>query len=97
VLAAATWSVLALTCHIELFVQAYCDESDVPREEICPLFRDVFFDHWKQECQHAMLDKLGWTAEHVQLPAEERVTAEVAELAREAAVFCGICDIHARE
>ena len=49
VLAASTWSVLALTCHIELFVQAHYAESIAPREELCPLFKDVFKFHWKDE------------------------------------------------
>lgn len=72
VLAASTWSVLALTCHIELFVQAHYDQSIAPREEICPLFRDVFFYHWKDECQHVMADELEWTAEHARLTPGER-------------------------
>ena len=72
VLAASTWSVLALTCHIELFVQAHYDQSIAPRQDICPLFRDVFFYHWKDECQHVMLDELEWTAEHAKLTAAGR-------------------------
>ena len=42
VLAASNWSVLALTCHIELFVQSHYDQSIAPRADICPLFKDVF-------------------------------------------------------
>jgi len=72
VLAASTWSVLALTCHIELFVQSHYDQSIAPRQDICPLFRDVFFYHWKDECQHVMLDELEWTAEHAKLSDAER-------------------------
>ena len=72
VLAASSWSVLALTCHIELFVQAHYDQSIAPRAEICPLFKDVFFYHWKDECQHVMLDELEWTTEHARLTDEER-------------------------
>jgi len=71
-LAASSWSVLALTCHIELFVQAHYDQSIAPRAEICPLFKDVFFYHWKDECQHVMLDELEWTTEHARLTDEER-------------------------
>ena len=71
VLAASNWSVLALTCHIELFVQAHYAQSIAPREEICPLFKDVFFYHWQDESKHVMLDELEWTAEHAKLsPAE---------------------------
>lgn len=75
VLSRSTWSVLALTCHIELFVQAHYEQSIAPREEICPLFRDVFLYHWKDECQHVMLDELEWTAEHARLTPEERDAA----------------------
>src|SRR5262249_50695515 len=72
VLSCSTWSVLALTCHIELFVQAHYEQSIAPREEICPLFKDVFCYHWKDECQHVMLDELEWTAEHARLSESER-------------------------
>jgi hypothetical protein len=75
VLSKSTWSVLALTCHIELFVQAHYEQSIAPREEICPLFKDVFFYHWKDECQHVMLDELEWTAEHSKLSEQERDAA----------------------
>ena len=72
VLAASTWAVLALTCHIELFVQAHYAESIAPREELCPVFKDVFKYHWTDECQHVMLDELEWTAEHAALTPSER-------------------------
>jgi hypothetical protein len=71
VLAASTWSVLALTCHIELFVQAHYAESIAQRDELCPLFKDVFKYHWKDESQHVVLDELEWTDEHAKLsPAD---------------------------
>ncbi len=72
VLAASTWSVLALTCHIELFVQAHYDESIASQQDICPLFRDVFKFHWRDECRHVQLDELEWTAEHARLSEAER-------------------------
>ena len=72
VLAASTWSVLALTSHIELFVQAHYTESIAPREELCPLFRDVFKYHWKDESQHVVLDELEWKDEHARLSPAER-------------------------
>jgi hypothetical protein len=72
VLAASTWSVLALTCHIELFVQAHYVESIAPREELCPLFKDVFKYHWKDESQHVVLDELEWKDEHAKLSPLER-------------------------
>ena len=67
VLAASTWSVLALTCHIELFVQSHYAESIAPREELCPLFKDVFKFHWKDESRHVVLDELEWKNEHAKL------------------------------
>ncbi|KPU60733.1 hypothetical protein AN403_4669 [Pseudomonas fluorescens] len=72
VLAASTWSVLALTCHIELFVQAHYVQSIAPREELCPLFKDVFKFHWKDESRHVVLDELEWQAEHAKLSSAER-------------------------
>jgi hypothetical protein len=72
VLAASTWSVLALTCHIELFVQAHYAQSIALRAELCPLFRDVFQYHWRDECQHVVFDELEWKAEHQRLSVAER-------------------------
>ena len=72
VLAASTWSVLALTCHIELFVQAHYAQSIAPREELCPLFRDVFKFHWKDEGRHVVLDEVEWKNEHAKLTPLER-------------------------
>jgi hypothetical protein len=72
VLAASTWSVLALTCHIELFVQAHYAESIGPRDELCPLFKDVFKFHWKDESRHVVLDELEWKDEHAKLSPGER-------------------------
>jgi hypothetical protein len=75
VLGKSAWSVLALTCHIELFVQAHYEQSIAPRKELCPLFRDVFLFHWRDECQHVMIDELEWTAEHARMSAAERDAA----------------------
>jgi hypothetical protein len=72
VLSAGTWSVLALTCHIELFVQSHYEQSIAMRQELCPLFKDVFHFHWKDECQHVQIDELEWIAEHTRLNAAER-------------------------
>jgi hypothetical protein len=58
VLARSTWAVLMLTLHIELFVQLHYRESIDPGEDLSELFKDVFLYHWKDECQHAVLDEL---------------------------------------
>ena len=72
VLAASTWSVLALTCHIELFVQAHYAQSIAPREELCPLFKDVFKFHWRDEGRHVVVDEIEWKNEHAKLSPSER-------------------------
>jgi len=71
VLAASTWSVLALTCHIELFVQSHYAETIGPREDLCPLFKDVFKFHWRDESRHVVLDELEWRSEHAKLSPPE--------------------------
>jgi hypothetical protein len=75
VLAASTWAVLALTCHIELFVQSHYAESIGKTEDICPLFKDVFKYHWKDESQHVILDELEWKDEHERLSPAQRDVA----------------------
>jgi hypothetical protein len=72
VLAASTWAVLALTCHIELFVQSHYAESISTTADLCPLFKDVFLYHWKDESQHVVLDELEWKDEHERLSPAQR-------------------------
>lgn len=72
VLGKATWAVLALTCHIELFTQAHYRSSIAPETQIDPLWKDVFLYHWREESQHAILDELEWRREDARLTAEER-------------------------
>jgi hypothetical protein len=75
VLAASTWAVLALTCHIELFVQSHYAESISKTADLCPLFKDVFLYHWKDESQHVVLDELEWKDEHARLSPAQRDVA----------------------
>jgi len=72
VLSHSTWSVLALTLHIELFVQLHYRESIGPGEELSELFKDVFMFHWKDEAQHAVLDELELKRHDASIGAEER-------------------------
>jgi hypothetical protein len=72
VLKTSTWAVLALTCHIELFVQAHYVQSIQPDSAVSPLFKDVFLFHWKDESQHVILDELEWTREDGHLTPAER-------------------------
>jgi hypothetical protein len=72
VLASSTWAVLALTCHIELFVKAHYEQSIAPHDDLSPLWKDVFRYHWIEEVQHAMLDELEWTREDRRVGPAER-------------------------
>jgi hypothetical protein len=75
VLSKSTWSVLALTCCIELFTQSHYQQSIEPDAELSPLFKDVFMYHWQEECQHAILDELEWRREHAKLTMRQKEQA----------------------
>ncbi|MBC8087575.1 MAG: hypothetical protein H7Z40_09925, partial [Phycisphaerae bacterium] len=75
VLGKSTWAVLALTCHIEIFSQVHYRQSIEPDQHLSPLFKDVFFFHWKEESQHAILDELEWARENARISEEERDAA----------------------
>jgi hypothetical protein len=75
VLSKSTWSVLALTCLIELFTQVHYRASIEPDAELSPLFKDVFLFHWKEESQHAILDELEWLREDAKITPEARNAA----------------------
>jgi hypothetical protein len=79
VLGKSTWAVLALTSHIEIFTQVHYKKSIEPDENLSPLWKDVFFRHWQEESQHAILDELEWRREDVKLADAER-DASVNEL-----------------
>jgi hypothetical protein len=72
VLGKSTWAVLALTCHIELFVLAHYHASIDPDTGLSDLFKDVFLYHAREESQHAILDELEWRRENANLSAAER-------------------------
>ena len=71
----SSWSVLALTCHIELFTQAHYRQSIEPDNKLSPLFKDVFLFHWQEESQHAIIDELEWIREDKKLNDAQRDTA----------------------
>jgi hypothetical protein len=75
VLGKSTWSVLGLTCFIELFTQAHYRSSIEPDANLSELYKDVFFFHWREESQHAILDELEWRRENANLSAAERDSA----------------------
>ena len=105
VLSKGTWAVLALTCHIELFTQSHYQQSIAPEAGLSPLFKDVFMYHWREECQHAILDEIEWRREDAGLdPAQrDRAVDELIELvgavdgilqaqsAADAEYFMGMC------
>ena len=72
VLSKCTWAVLGLTLHIELFTQEHYRQSIEPDESLSDLYRDVFFYHWREESQHAILDELEWLREDARMSAEAR-------------------------
>jgi|SRR5271170_1811971 len=72
VLAKDNWAVLVLTLHIELFTQLHYRRTIDPDSELSGLFKDVFLYHWKEECQHAILDELELVRHDATLSAEER-------------------------
>ena len=75
VLSKSTWAVLALTCHIELFVLTHYRESIDKAADLSPLWKDVFLYHAKEESQHAILDELEWVRENAKLTVQARDAA----------------------
>jgi hypothetical protein len=82
VLRKSSWAVLGLTLHIELFSQAHYRESIHKDPELSELAKDVFLFHWKEECQHAVMDELEWCrVDNAVTPAErDRAVGELIDL-----------------
>jgi hypothetical protein len=95
VLGKSTWSVLALTCHIEIFTQIHYKKSIEPDTALSPLWKDVFLHHWQEESQHAIIDELEWRREDAKLTAAER-DAAVDDLIELVAAVDGILQSQAR-
>jgi hypothetical protein len=95
VLSKSTWSVLALTLDIELFTLAHYRTSIDPQDDLCGLWKDVFRAHWKEESQHAVLDKLEFLREDARLNAAER-DAAVGDLIDLVVAVDGILQAQAR-
>ena len=105
VMAASTWAVLALTCHIELFTQVHYLQSIEPDDDLSALYKDVFLFHWKEESQHAIIDELEWQREDQRLSPTQRDQAVhdfiglvgavdgilQAQAAADSVYFIGIC------
>lgn len=95
VLGKSTWSVLALTCMIELLSQAHYRESIAWDGNLSPLFKDVFLFHWKEESQHAILDELEWRREDANLTPTER-DAAVEDFAALTGALDGVVQLQAQ-
>jgi len=95
VLSHSTWAVLMLTLHIELFVQLHYRESIEPGEGLSELFKDVFLFHWKDECQHAVLDELELRRHDATLDSESRDRG-VDDFIRLVSAVDGILEIQAK-
>ncbi|NQV69995.1 MAG: hypothetical protein HQ498_08215 [Pseudohongiella sp.] len=95
VLTKSTWSVLGLTCLIELFTQAHYRKSIESSDNLSPLFKDVFLYHWQEESQHAILDELEWVREDNKLSEHERDQA-VDDLIQLAVAVDGILQMQSR-
>lgn len=72
VLGKSSWAVLALICHIELFVLAHYRQAIEPDAALSGLWKDVFTFHAREESQHAILDELEWMRENERLDAAAR-------------------------
>lgn len=75
VLGNSTWGVLVLTLHIELFVQNHYRQSIADQDGLSDLFKDVFRFHWKDECQHVILDELELRRHDLMLTSGQRDAA----------------------
>ena len=72
ILKGSDWAVLALTLGLELLTQLHYRQSIDPDDELSELFKDVFLHHWKEECQHAILDELEWLRHDGRVSSVER-------------------------
>jgi len=95
VLGKPTWSVLALICHIELFVLAHYREAIEKDAQLSELWKDVFTFHAREESQHAIIDELEWKRQDEKLTAAERDQA-VDELIALVAAVDGILQLQAK-
>jgi hypothetical protein len=95
VLSKSNWAVLALICHIELFVLAHYHMSIEPDKQGSELWKDVFLFHAREESQHAILDELEWTRENSKLTPAERDQA-VTDLIELVAAVDGLVQLQAK-
>ncbi|MDR5745881.1 hypothetical protein QCE73_22190 [Caballeronia sp. LZ029] len=75
VLGKSTWSILALTCCVEIVTQVHYRQSMESDATLSPLFKDIFLFHWKEESQHAIIDELEWMREDARIDDDARDAA----------------------
>jgi hypothetical protein len=75
VLGRSRWSVLALTCMIELVTQTHYVDSIAPDPQLAELFKDVFLFHWRDEERHVEVSEREWRNENARLGDRERGAA----------------------
>jgi hypothetical protein len=95
VLGKPTWSVLALICHIELFVLGHYRQAIEKDEQLSGLWKDVFNFHAREESQHAIMDEIEWRRADSDLTPAQRDEAVDGLIALVAAVD-GILQLQAR-
>ena len=95
VLAKSTWAVLALTCHIELFVLAHYRQSIDTDAHVCEVWKDVFLHHAQEESQHAILDEMEWVRENARITSQAR-DAAVEDLIALVGAVDGILQVQSR-
>jgi len=95
VLGKPTWSVLALICHIELFVLAHYRQAIEKDEQLSELWSDVFTFHAREESQHAIVDEIEWRRSDAMLSPAERDHA-VGELIALVAAVDGILQLQVK-
>jgi hypothetical protein len=95
VLGKSTWAVLLLTLHIELFVQNHYRQSIAMQGDLSALFKDVFLFHWKDECQHVIIDEIELRRLDATLTAAER-DAGVNDFIALVAAVDGILQVQSR-
>lgn len=96
VLSNGDWPVLALTLCIELFTLAHYRASIAPREDLCPLWKDVYRFHWTEEAQHALLDEAEFLREDARTDAATRDRG-VTELIGLVSALDGVLQAQAKE
>lgn len=95
VLGKSTWSVLALICHIEIFVLAHYRETIEPDAALSEVWKDVFKFHAREESQHAILDELEWKREDAKISPETREHA-VGDLIELVGAVDGLLQVQAK-